>query len=151
METKTCSNCGEMKPSAASFAARGNQCKACLAAYARDRRRKNPERARADSAAARRKRLAADPGGVREYTRQRNAEWRAANPERWKESNKRLHKLWSDNLARSYVLSQLLRGDGSLEDSKVPEELIELKREQLRLHRLAKELKQAATKAKDQP
>jgi len=55
----------------------------------------------------------------------------------------------SADLADSYIVKRLTDGSPGLRAKNIPRSLIELKREQLRLRRLAKEFKQAVSKAKE--
>jgi hypothetical protein len=102
-------------------------------------KQRNPERAREINTEMNRKRRATDPRGVNSY----HAEWRARNAAQWRATVKQANQRLRDNLGRKFVLDCLVQRGSDVKRAEIPEELIELKREQLRLHRLAKQLEQA--------
>lgn len=147
---KTCAQCGKVRPLLGYFVdkrksdGRRSECKACTAEY----RAKHKERS------------AKTERDWRERNRERcaraKAEWKKRNPDLYRaliakyykaDRERRLeyHKTTRELLKPSYVANTL-----GLKTNNVPSELLDLKREQLTLHRLAKQLKQASTNAKDQ-
>jgi len=155
---KTCKKCGESKGLDAFSGAR-SECKACAAKCTAKWRDENPEKDRARYAKYR----AENPEKVRairakyraenseklraslakyraenvEKEMARLAKWRAENPEKVRASLAKCRASLTDG-----YIAELL----GLPVKKAPPQLIELKREQILLHRLAKEMKQEATK-----
>jgi len=125
---KTCKKCGESKGLDAFSGAR-SECKACAAKCLAKWRAENPEKGRASKAKCR----AENP----EKERARHAKYHAENVEKVRASKAKCRASLNDG-----YIAELLR----LPAKKAPPQLIELKREQILLHRLAKEMKQEATK-----
>jgi len=125
---KTCKKCGESKGLDAFSGAR-SECKACAAKCLAKWRAENPEKERASAAKYR----AENP----EKVRARVAKYRAENPEKVRAIKAKCRASLTDG----YIADLL-----DLPAKKVPPQLIELKREQILLQRLAKEMKQEATK-----
>jgi len=125
---KTCKKCGESKGLDAFSGAR-SECKACAAKCLAKWRAENPEKERASAA----KYHAENP----EKVRARVAKYRAENPEKVRAIKAKCRASLTDG-----YIAELL----GLPVKKAPPQLIELKREQILLQRLAKEMKQEATK-----
>jgi hypothetical protein len=161
-DTKKCSKCGEVKGLGEFFADRTKKdglrpsCKVCTIKKCDEYRAKNPEKARAQRAAwaaanrtkanssslasARKRGYAAQRKWQRhnsEAIQQAAAKWREANPEKVRAKNARSQ----ERLPRARVASML-----KMRVDEAPPELIALKREQLAIKRMARELKKAATK-----
>lgn len=126
---KKCTKCGKHKPLDAYYADRRNkdgrvsECKDCFAARSRGvyEKRKN------------------------QYV-ERSMKWRADNRERYLQGVRRQTVRQVSSLSDKYVVA-CLRQCG-INVRQIPSALMEVKREQLRLHRLAKEMQQAAAKEK---
>lgn len=140
METKKCTKCGEDK-ALTEFSKHHAKCKECRAMYAREWRDKNIEKA----IAAERDRYR-NKGKHRAKERRKEKfesikkiekEYRIKNHEKIKEQIAINNKKHSECLSNSYISSRL-----KIKVNDCPPELIELKREQLRIHRLTKQLKQ---------
>lgn len=69
-------------------------------------------------------------------------EWVARNADRVRESGRSREAIGCETLSDSYVKSTLVQGT-SLSRQEIPPELVEFKREQLRLRRLSRDLKKA--------
>lgn len=142
-ETKTCTKCGVCKPVGEFHVHRGEKdglqahCKPCRAAFQTAYYVRNLEKMRA-----------------------RKADWNAKNPEKgraWKTEN--IEKVRTARAAREtrdvadladrYVLNKLARGSGLPHSAFNDPALIDLKREQLTLQRLARELKQQLNNPKE--
>jgi hypothetical protein len=146
---KTCTKCGVEKgldlfgKKSASKDGKRSQCKVCDAEAARTARVFRTEARRKQVAAlareARKSRLAAADPFYEPRRKGRN--WRAENQERFREVCRAAAIRRAAELRDCYV-SRLVVGRYGCA-SNLPPELIELKREQLRLHRLANQLKQA--------
>ena len=98
----------------------------------------------------RRARYLKDPSRVLEYQKrryeadpskwvERAKRWQAENPEKTRVMMKDLAKKYRAELWGSYVRSRLTKGS-SLKNSEIPQELVELKRTQLKTHRKLKEI-----------
>jgi hypothetical protein len=75
---------------------------------------------------------------------QRSKKWRDENPVKAKElARERMRKI-TEEITPAYCAGCL-----KVPVAALSKEIIDLKREQLRLHRLARQMKQAATKAKE--
>lgn len=130
-ETKKCTKCGEVKELAEFSPAKDRKpsvsswCKKCLSNYGKDRRLADIDKARA----------------IDRKCRIKNAEARRDYARAIKEKNREKYldnRKWErDKLSDVYVLSKL-----AIPVAECPPELIELKREQLRIHRIIKQLKQ---------
>ena len=155
---KTCKKCGESKGLDAFSGAR-SECKACVAKYDAKYHAENVEKVR-----ARKAKYYAENS---EKVRARKAKWRAENPEKVRARHAKYHaenvekeraikaKWRAENPEKERAIKAKCRAsltDGYIADlldlpaKKVPPQLIELKREQILLQRLAKEMKQEATK-----
>lgn len=150
---KTCTKCGETKKPEAFFVrnaspdGRTPRCKECLKEGARANttrwRKNNPDRVRELARGHWHRNLEA----CRERGRRNHAAMR--NKEGWKKHAADKAKQERARLVDSYVKQVLCVGT-PLRAGDIPLELVELKREQLRLQRLAKQMEQAATKATTQ-
>lgn len=69
------------------------------------------------------------------------AAWRKANPERASRNAQSAHQRQMSQLHDTYVRRTIVQGTG-LSRSAIPQHLVDLKREQLAISRLARELKQ---------
>lgn len=145
METKKCSKCGEVKPPSEFGLDRSkkhglaNQCKRCKGATSNAWREKNRERNRANERAweernrghireRQRARYRADPEKAKAPTEA----WVRANPEKVLAVAKRAR----DGLTKAYIASKL-----RIPVRDLTPELLALKREQLALKRLSREIK----------
>lgn len=152
-DVKTCTKCGEVKPpdsfhkNAASADGLMPRCKACIAAYGRAYRTRNAEKLAVKRADYLVRNAEANRARAREWARDhpdlaqaRNRRWAAANQEKVAQirraQSKRQVKELSDRYVRAALADQGFRSP--------PPEIIDLKREQLRLRRLAKKLHAAA-------
>lgn len=145
---KTCTKCGESKPSEYFYfhkkrSAYYAHCKSCHRQLTERWASANKEKKREIDAKAKSKRqLLGKVSTVSvEYQREAAKKWRNRHPEKHAINNARS----VSRLSKAYVVG-LLRAAGVETPS---EEVIEMKREHLRLFRLAKQLEQAATKAKE--
>jgi len=140
---KTCKKCGESKGLDAFSGAR-SECKACAAKCTAKWRDENPEKDRARYAKYR----AENP----EKVRASKAKCRAENPEKERARHAKYHAENVEKVRASKAKCRASLNDGYIAEllrlpaKKAPPQLIELKREQILLHRLAKEMKQEATK-----
>ena len=150
-ETKTCTKCGVCKP-VESFARNKRKqggidcwCKQChrdsTALYAKKNREKVLAATRAWRAANRDHRAAYKRAHRTANDARAIRKWKELHPEAVRSSEKRSR----DKLASHYVAARLRR-QGAAE---ITQPLIQLKREQLSLHRLAKELQGAANQSKE--
>lgn len=136
---KTCTKCGETKALEALVMSRGKPrsfCKACKSAYDAACRAANPEKFSARSAAWN----AANAEKVAAYQAAYRAAYYPANFE--KIAARRADYVAS--LSASYLSSLL-----GIPTAQLTPELLELKREQLSLRRLARQLKKAANESID--
>ena len=135
MKTKTCTKCGEVKALDA-FGRKGNscalrtRCKACEYAAVKEWGRKNIERVRIIKANASRKERKESP----EICRSRNSAWYSSHTEQIK--NNRAKNI--NDISPSYAATKM-----RMKVSECPPELIALKREQLQIYRITKQLNQA--------
>lgn len=73
----------------------------------------------------------------------RSAEWANNNPEKKKTSDKNIRKSQKERLANTHIKREIVKhSKGILKYSDVPQELVELKRKQLKLKRDAKKAKE---------
>lgn len=153
METKTCTKCGGCKP-VEEFARNKKKqsgidcwCKQChrdsTARYAKENREKVLSATRAWRAANREHRATYKRAHRTPKDAQTTRDWKGLHPESVRASEKRSR----DRLATHYVAAKLRRQGADAS----PDYLIQLKREQLILRRLAKELQGAANQAKEKP
>lgn len=174
-QTKKCSKCGEVKglgefgKHAARKDGMNTRCKQCNRDAATAYRTANLElvrakdRARIAAMTPEQKRekwnrwADANREHVRAYSREMARKLYAAKPDayralakRWRDDNRELTQAMSrasrTNLSRGYVATLL-----GMPASDTPPELIALKREQLAIKRMARELKKAATKPTGEP
>lgn len=149
---KQCTRCGIIKPSAdfprnkrctSGTISKCRTCKSDLAKQARlgqnrqailEKEAKWRELNRDKKAINNKKWVAANPDKVHEQRRR----WREQNPDATVRSSLKAR----EQLARSYVARRL-----GLAIADAPPEMIDLKREQLQIHRLTKELNEALTEA----
>jgi phage gp36-like protein len=139
---KTCSKCGETKVldafyrSKTGVSGRHSYCKACGIAYAKERwptvYAKNKDQMLARAAEWQR----ANP----DRYKKRLGEWVAKNREHVREAKKQSTKKGVDELIDGYVAGCI-----GLPLSQIPRNVLEMKREQLSLQRLTKQLKQELT------
>jgi hypothetical protein len=148
METKRCARCGSQKVrsdfSPPAPARPGAWCKACKARHAREKRGVDEDRFE-------RERLAREARGDdpktrhaayrREYYRAnkdqwavRREQWRAANADRRRETDKVANALAASRLSTTYV-KRLLTAETRLPFAGIPEELVETKRLHLTIKR----------------
>lgn len=168
-ETKTCSKCGEVKGLGEFYAHPGCKdghradCKTCVKRktrqyeidnkeklraykreYARDWRARNPDKEREKKKRARSKHAESIKGYAAEYRARKKSEL-SASKKQWAEKNQQRIKdytaSYSDSLCDGYIACAL-----KLPKDACPPELLALKREQLAIKRMARELKKAATK-----
>jgi hypothetical protein len=142
-QAKTCSKCGELKLLA--FFNKQKQgkygvnsiCKKCQAAWASAYRKENPEKFRENEKRYRKE----NKEKIRSYKKiyhKENSEkcrdlykrWRDKNPDKSAAKS----KMCRDKLHDFYVIDKIKRGTG-LTASEIPQELIELKRIQLKITR----------------
>jgi len=135
METKKCTKCGEEKelnefPNCKTGKnGKHSACKKCHRQYQRDRYASSPEKVKAS--------VKSWDAANKERRNSKRSALREANPEKVKAARSAQKSRDVINLSSYYVagLMGLATGDCT-------PELIELKREQLRIHRLTKQLKQ---------
>ena len=149
-ETKKCSKCGEVKL-VILFSGRGAACKACRAAYAREYLAANRERicqrrrelwinGASERAKNYRKQHADDINKQKKNYRDANVKRILEKAREYREKNKekiKQYKLKYVSIVHPWYAASLI---GIKLDS-LPQEIIELKREQLQIHRIARELK----------
>lgn len=153
-DTKKCSKCGEVKglgefyKKTASKDGKDTACIDCRVKAKADWRKRNPHAAKRQQLKAREWRLA-NPDREkqrRDAYHEKNKQVRNAISRQWKEQNHAAHLAYladmREQLADSYVATAL-----GMRLQEAPPELIALKREQLAIKRMARELKKAATKA----
>ena len=139
--TKRCTKCGEVKGmdmfcgDKRAKDGRRCWCKSCSGEYRLSWERRNREKRAGYWATYYAK------NGPRDYI--------AAYPAKKSEYARRTYKRASDALTDAYVKG-CLQTEMGLQRSMFPVELVNLQREQLRLHRLAKALKQAITEQQEQ-
>jgi hypothetical protein len=135
------------------------RCKACVLAWLAEDRKANPQKYREREAAtyqrhAEKKKAAVrdwrtkNPEKVAEQTRQ----WQKANPDKCREADMRYATSNPEKVRekarriRASMTDAYIAGQLQLSVKRAPPELIALKREQLAIKRMARELKKAATK-----
>lgn len=158
-ETKACTKCGEVKPlfefhkKKASYLGVTPHCKLCDYKRKRIYRAANLEKARASYrryySANREKVRALNNAAVKRYIkanpekfRECVARYKKANPTQVRESTARYKSRATVALEDSYVYKALTRGV-KIPREQITEQLIKLKREQLTVYRLARQLKEA--------
>lgn len=118
MESKACTKCGAVKPLSEFYFINNektkSECKSCSLIYKKKYYSKNSEK-----------------------IKKANAEWDLKNKEKSDKRKKRYTIVSIDK----YIITQLVK-QGFTNDQITPE-LIELKKEQLEIHRLSKQLKEA--------
>jgi len=155
---KTCKKCGESKGLDAFRGAR-SECKACAAKYDAKYHAENVEKVRAIRAKYRAENSEKLRASLAKYRAENVEKERASHAKYLAENSEKVRAGWAKyyaenpekvrarkakfraNLADGYIAGML-----GLTVKKAPPQLIELKREQILLQRLAKEMKQEATK-----
>lgn len=145
---KRCSKCGEVKPlEMFSNSVKGkyghkSNCKHCDRVRDQERYVENHERLKAASAKWRKENLEKARGYAAKWRKENRervnayaAKWDAKNPEKVKAMSANWRKKGRDVLSDSYVSNSL-----GIALKNCPQQLIELKREQLMLHRVTKQL-----------
>ena len=137
-ETKKCSKCGEVK-SIDSFRKTGrrirNECLTCEKLYRHKWMQKNKDY-RKNHREAINISLSKYRKNNKEKVNAASRKWREADHERAKESNRRSYKNRAKNLTDGYIAHEL-----KVRINDLPIDLIEEKRQQLQIFRLAKEFK----------
>jgi 3-oxoacyl-[acyl-carrier-protein] synthase III len=119
MDSKACTKCLEVKP---------------LSDFYKDKSKKDGFRA-----------------GCKKCVYQQNTEWRKENPEFIRKANKKQRKKYNEwnkkaiEMLSDRYIKEILKDRGFTKEQITPE-LIAMKREQLELKRLSKQLKQEASK-----
>ena len=135
MTIKTCSKCGFVGD-VDLFVRNENKCKWCrkayMKAYNKAYRKANSENIKAQSKAYRK--------ANSEHIKAQQKAYRKANSENTKELAKEYDKARVDSLLDSYVVKSL-----NMKKEEVTPELLELKRDQLKIYRLLKEAKNGIT------
>jgi hypothetical protein len=118
---KTCNTCKETKVASEFYKLKKSkdglnaQCKACYNLRIKKWRKKNPEK----------------------YTTYKK-NWRAENPDKVNAMQRRSGKNDTANLTDGYVRKKIVQGFNGLKNSDVPNELVELKRQEIKLERIIK-------------
>lgn len=143
---KTCKKCLQPKALACFYSCKGNNdglhgaCKACMGATNKQWRVENKDAVRKYKRENHERILQRDREWVAkniEKVREVARAWCAANPEKINQ----YHSARRDTLGRSYVIRIIAGRNSGLKANQIPRELIEVKREHLRLVRLLRELK----------
>lgn len=164
-DTKKCSKCGEVKGLGEFYKAANQKsglapsCKACVRSWQVADRKSNPEKYRAREAAkyrrnAERKKAAAKTWRTQnpEKVASQTERWQRANPEKCREADRRYATanrgkvLEKGRRIREAMTDAYVAGAIGVSVKVAPAELLSLKREQLAIKRMARELKKAATK-----
>lgn len=158
MQSKKCSKCGEVKPLHAFHKAKNrhngvrSDCKACIKLYCHANREKRKQYYKNYKASNLEKIKLKNKKYYKancEKIKQDSKDWKASNCEKVKICNKEWNvsnreklnqsfKLCVHNLGDRYIKSLLVRNTSLKSKKDIPQELIELTREQLKLHRAIK-------------
>ena len=136
--TKKCTKCGEVKSLSAFYKRKniksgvGAECKACRKAYCKAYYEANKYKVKAYRESNKDNKKAYDKAYY-EANKYKVKAYRESNKDNIKASNKAYKKVNKDNLTNQYVAHAM-----RLPIADIPPELIELKRAQLKLHRLIK-------------